>query len=266
MGLFVRESGPADAPGIVFLHGGVMSGWTWEPVVEQLQRYCCLVPDLPQYGKSFRQGPFDMDRAAAAVAEIIRTRTATGRAHVIGHSLGAQVGIQLLATEPQLVERALLSSAFVNIAPAVHLTRSLAGLLARSAFFRWSLINRYWDARHAAQNPAYRDDARLNSGPALAHIATASAGFTLPRGLDKSYAPTLFVTGHNEPGFMRHRAAVLARSMPNGVDKVAKGMGHDWPLQNPELFAHAVDAWVCQTALPPEIAPPTFHRRWFTRH
>ena len=106
--LFVRESGPAEAPAIVFLHSGNMSGWSWEPVVERMQQYRCLVPDLPHYGKSFEQGPFEMARAATAVAELIRSRVGAGRAHVVGFSLGAQVGLQLLATEPKLVDRAVL--------------------------------------------------------------------------------------------------------------------------------------------------------------
>ena len=109
MDLFVRESGPVGAPTIVFLHGAYTSGWFWEPVVERMQQqYRCLVPDLPHYGKSFEQGPFEMGRAATAVAELIRSRAGTGRAHVVGLSLGAQVGVQLLATEPKLVDRAVL--------------------------------------------------------------------------------------------------------------------------------------------------------------
>ena len=47
MDLFVRESGPVEAPAIVFLHGGNMSGWSWEPVVERMQQYRCLVPIFP---------------------------------------------------------------------------------------------------------------------------------------------------------------------------------------------------------------------------
>ena len=70
MKLFVRESGPVGAPAIVFLHGGELSSQSWQPVVERMQRYRCLVPDLPQHGKSFQQGPFEMGAAATAVAEL----------------------------------------------------------------------------------------------------------------------------------------------------------------------------------------------------
>lgn len=138
-----------------------MSGWSWEPVVMRMQHYRCLVPDLPQYGNSFQQGPFEMGRAADAIAELIRTRVRTGRVHLVGFSLGAQVGVQLLATEPRLIDRAVLSSTFVNTMPAAQLTRRLAGLVARTSVFRWLLINRHWDAHHAAQNQGYQDDAQI---------------------------------------------------------------------------------------------------------
>ncbi len=197
-----------------------------------------------------------MGRAAAAIGELIRTRVGTGRAHVVGYSLGAQVAVQLLATEPGLVDRAVLGSTFVNTLPAVQLTRRLAGLLARTAWFRWAVIDRFWDERHAAQNDDYHDDSRLNSGAQLAHISVASAGFTLPERLDKSYAPTLFLTGDEELRLIHRLAAVLAKSMPNGVDKVVVGMGHDWPLANPDLFSRTVDAWLSGTDLPAEIGLP----------
>ncbi|KAA0103200.1 alpha/beta fold hydrolase [Mycolicibacterium sp. P1-5] len=253
MDLFVRDSGPVDAPAVVFLHGGIMSGWTWEPVVARMGRYRCLVPDLPQYGKSFQQGPFEMSRAAGAVADLIRTRVETGRAHLVGFSLGAQVGVQLLASEPHLVDRAVLSSTSINTLPAVQLTRRLAGMFARTAAFRWLLINRYWNAGHAVQDADYSEDVRLNSGAQFAQIAQESAGFTVPRTLDNADVPTLFVTGTNELRAIRHWAALLAQSMPHGVDRLAVGMSHDWPWHNPELFARTADAWLSGNPLPAEL-------------
>lgn len=249
----MRDSGPADAPAIVFLHGGIMSGWTWQPVVARLPQYRCLVPDLPQYGGSFAHGPFEMSRAADAISDLIRTRVEAGRAHLVGYSLGAQVGVQLLASEPHLIDHAVLSSTLLNTMPAPHLTRCLAGVVARSAAFRWLLVNRYWDAGHAAQNSDYIEDARLNSGAQFAHIAEASAGFTLPQTLDKADPPTLFVTGNDELRMAQRWAELLARSMPNGVTRLAMGMDHDWPMRNPDLFARTIDAWLSGESLPAEL-------------
>lgn len=257
MDLFVRESGPVEAPAVVFLHGGHMSGWSWEPVVERMQRYHCLVPDLPQYGKSFQQGPFEMGRAADAVAELIRSRVGTGRAHVVGFSLGAQVAVRLLATEPKLVDRAVLCGTVVNTMPCVQLTQRLLGLLARSRWLRW-VIKHHWNARDveifSARIDDYREDVRLLTGAEAAHVVVASAGFTVPEGLGKSDTPTLFLTGAGEMPLVRRWAVALAQPMSNGVDGVAIGMRHDWPLRYPGLFSRTVDGWLSRTALPPEIA------------
>ena len=256
MDLFVRQSGPVGAPAIVFLHGGDMSGWSWEPVVERMQQYHCLVPDLPQYGKSFQHGPFEMGPAADAVAELIRSRVGTGRAHVVGHSLGAQVGAQLLATEPKLVDRAVLCGTIINTMPFVRLTQRLLGLLARNTWYH-AVTSRYRNASHAWIPPAniddYREDVRLMPAAQLAHIVEASTGFTLPQGLDKSDSATLFLTGSKEIRFVHRSAETLAQQMPNGVDGVAVDMDHDWPLAYPDLFSRTVDSWLTDTALPSEI-------------
>jgi len=264
MDLFVRESGPVGAPAIVFLHGAYTSGWYWEPVVERMQQYHCLVPDLPHYGRSFEQGPFEMGRAAAAVAELIRSRVDTGRAHVVGLSLGAQVGVQLLATEPKLVDRAVLCGTAINRVPLVPLTRRLLSLPARNSMYR-GIVRRYrhaWQAKVAAAHvDEYREDVRLITSGQLADVIMASAGFRLPEELHQSDSPTLFVAGARELPFVRRWAAALAQQMPNGVDRVAVGMPHDGPTRYPDLFSRTVDGWLTDSALPPEIALPKSVRR-----
>jgi pimeloyl-ACP methyl ester carboxylesterase len=264
MDLFVREYGPVGAPAIVFIHGGRMSGWSWEPVVQRMQQYHCLVPDLPQYGKSFQHGPFEMGRAADAVAELIRSRVGSGRAHVVGFSLGAQVGVQLLATKPNLVDRAVLCGTVINTAPCVRLTQLLLGMISRNTIYRW-VVRRYRNVRHmpipSTKIDEYREDVRLNTSGQLADVVVASAGFTLPRGLDKSDSPTLLLTGAKEARLVRRWAAALAQAMPSGVDGVATGMFHDWPLRNPDLFSRTVNGWLTNGALPPEIALSNSGRR-----
>jgi pimeloyl-ACP methyl ester carboxylesterase len=113
----------------------------------------------------------------------------------------------------------------------------------------------------AARLDDYREDVSLITGPQFAHIVAASAGFILPETLDKSDTPTLLLTGGKETRLARRSAAALARSMPNGVDRVVTGMRHDWPLSYPELFSRTVDGWLSGTALPLEIGLPNAVRR-----
>ena len=260
MDLFVRESGPAGAPAIVFLHGGEYSGRSWQPVVERMPRYHCLVPDLPQHGESFQRGPFEIGGAAVAVAELVRSRVGTGRVHLVGLSLGAQVGAQLLAIAPELVDRAVLCGTIVDAMPVVRVTAPLLGLVAwisRSVTIRRKRLT----GVPSAKFDDHREDVRLMPPAQIAHLVEASAAFTLPEGLDKSDSATLFLTGSKEMRLIRRSAAALAERMPNGVDGVATGMDHEWPLRDPDLFSRTVDAWLSSTALPPEIALPDSGRR-----
>ena len=57
MSLFLRESGPVSAPTIVFLHGGGVSGWSWQSQIEAFPDYHLLVPDLPEHGRSLNKAP-----------------------------------------------------------------------------------------------------------------------------------------------------------------------------------------------------------------
>ena len=181
---------------------------------------------------------------------------AASRAHVVGLSLGAQVGVQLVATEPKLVDRAVLCGTVVNTMPGVELVQGLVVPLARTTWFRRA-IRRRWNT-HDAEIPVarvddFRDDVSLITGAQFAHIVAASARFTLPESLDKLDTPTLFLTGGRETRLARRSAAALAEQMPNGVAKVARGVGHYWPLHYPDLFSRTVDGWLSGTALPVEI-------------
>jgi len=253
MDLFVRESGPVGAPAIVFLHGGERSGQSWQPVVERMQQYRCLVPDLPQHGKSFQPEPFEMGAATIAVAELIRSRVGAGRAHVVGLSLGAQVGVQLLATEPTLVDRAVLCGTVINAMPALRLTAPLLGLVARVLRFATIRRNARLVGVRSGKIDDYRDGVRLMPAAQIAHVVEASARFTLPEGLDKSDSPTLFLTGGKEMQLTHRSAAALAQATPSGVARVATDMRHDWPLRYPDLFSRTVNGWLTDTALPTEI-------------
>jgi pimeloyl-ACP methyl ester carboxylesterase len=223
MGLHVRETGLAGAATIVFLHGGGQSGQSWQPVVDRLHQYRCIAPDLPEHGQSVDEGPFDMARAAAAVADLIRALVSKDSVHLVGHSLGAQVATQVLATESELIERAVLCGPVFNALPGVWLAR----LLLRVA---------------------------VGIPPTIRSVVAASSAFTVPDGLDRCDSPTLILAGANESPLVRRSASVLRHRMPDGVIGVATGMTHNWPLRNPDLFARVVDGWICGTSLPSGIA------------
>lgn len=69
------EHGAPAGETIVFLHGGNVAGWMWQPQVELLPDRHLLTPDLPGYGERFaEQWP-----GLAGAADTSRPSSVTGR-------------------------------------------------------------------------------------------------------------------------------------------------------------------------------------------
>lgn len=89
---------------VVFVHGTRVSGACWVRQVELLRGdHPVATPDLPGHGA--RRGErFTLDRAVATVLDAIdRIAGRTGRALVVGHSLGGYVAIAAAGRHPTRV-------------------------------------------------------------------------------------------------------------------------------------------------------------------
>jgi len=105
-----EASGPADAPPIVFLHGAILTRTMWRPVVARLtDRYRCITVDLPGHGAAVADA-FSIDAAADVVEDVI-AREASGRAIVVGLSLGGFVAMAVAARSPSVVRGLVLAGA-----------------------------------------------------------------------------------------------------------------------------------------------------------
>ena len=267
--LSVRECGPLGAPTICFLHGGGVSGWMWQPQVEALQNtYHCLIPDLPEHGRSAAIQPFSIVDAAHRVAVLIRERANGARAHVIGLSEGAQIIVQLLGSAPEVVDHAIISSALLYPLPGVGLLgpRALA-LIFRlfAAPFQHSdayvrLNMRYGNALPEQYFNEVREDTRRMTAQSFTHMLLENQRFRMPAGLDQVQVPALVVAGQHELAIMRRSAHDLAATLPAGQGYLVTfskraAEEHSWNLQRPELFNAVTRAWLTDQSLPPELLP-----------
>jgi pimeloyl-ACP methyl ester carboxylesterase len=263
--VFVEEIGPKDAPTIVFLHGGGGAGWMWRPQVEDLPEYHLLVPDLPEHGKSAEDAPFTIDHATAEVADLIRERGHGGRATVVGLSEGAQIGVALLASAPELVERAIVSSALVRpmrgawmMTPGViEWTYRLAAAPFRTSEW-WMRTN----MRGAAGVPDefvddFRRTFRETTADSFTHVIVENQRFRLPRGLSRVTAPVLAVCGHGEYEVMRRSTADVAAAIPSAMAyevfharRLSVAQQHNWNMTEPDVFTDMVRAWMTDGPLP----------------
>ena len=255
MSLAFTSHGPADAPTLVFLHGGGVGGWMWRKQVAAFEGdYHCLVPTLPEQGGTTEGGEFSMRDATTQVAELIHKHAHGGQAHVVGLSLGAQVGVALLAVAPRLLNRSLLSGALARPLPGAGLTAASVKLydpiknwdvMIRANFKSLGLPEEYY-AEFAA-------DTRATSSAALARLFQANMTFKLPPISAALALPVLFTVGQKEMGVMKRSARMLSGSMLGGQAAQVRGQGHNWPLQAPELFNRVLRAWLSDAPLPPEL-------------
>jgi len=271
MDLYVEEHGPSDAATIVFLHGGGGAGWMWRPQVEALQdEFHLLVPDLPEHGRSMAVAPFTIAGAVEAVADLVRARAHGGRATIVGLSEGAQIAVALLAAHPDLVERAIVSSALVRPMPGawmmspgvVEWTYRLTVAPFKNSEW-WMRAN----MKGAAGVPeAFVDDFRRTfqetTASSFAHVISENQAFRLPPGLDRVTAPVLAVCGHGEYDVMRRSTADVAAAVPGGLAyeafhgrKMTVAEDHNWNMTDPDLFDAMVRAWMTGATLPEGLRP-----------
>ncbi len=111
VGLAVRESGRGDP--IVFLHYGGGNLVMWDPVVPFFESaYRCIRLDLRGHGRSDAPpSGYRLEDMAADVVGVLDALEA-GAAHVVGSSLGAEVGLVLAAIYPERVVSLVLDGAF----------------------------------------------------------------------------------------------------------------------------------------------------------
>ncbi|MGW0533370.1 alpha/beta fold hydrolase [Streptomyces sp. NPDC003032] len=112
----ITESGPADAPALVLLHGLAGSTAWWDAVVPELARAHRVIRlDLPGHGRSARppRGGYDIPAQARRVAAALDGIGVQGAA-VAGHSTGGLVGTALAEQRPDLVG----ALALINTGPS----------------------------------------------------------------------------------------------------------------------------------------------------
>jgi pimeloyl-ACP methyl ester carboxylesterase len=259
MALYVRECGPATAPTIVFLHGGGVSGWMWQPQMDALQAdFHCLAPDLPEQGQSAAEKPFTLRGAAQAVAALIRERAAGGRAHVVGLSLGAQTVVQMLAGCPEVVDHAIVSSALARPFPRWFRALVRPSIALNKPLLKLDWLIRY-QGRRAGIPPAYfsqlKADTTSSTLDSFVHVYQENMSFRPPASLAQVKAPVLIVVGGKELGLMKASARDLVRAIPGARGYQAPGLEHTWNLQVPELYTRMVRAWITGQPLPAELLP-----------
>ncbi|MEQ9011533.1 alpha/beta hydrolase [Algiphilus sp.] len=109
-----------DGPAVLLIHGLGASHQDWRDVAPLLApHYQVLTPDLRGYGESPRgPGPYRPDVMANDVLALLQARD-IHQAHVVGHSMGGAVAVELALRAPDRVQTLTIA----NSVPAFRPTR-----------------------------------------------------------------------------------------------------------------------------------------------
>lgn len=244
-----RVEGPPDAETIVFVHGAGVAGWMWDKQVQALGRYRKIVVDLPDHGKD-RARPFTRIEAAAdELAAVVTEQCTGGRAHLVGHSLGAKIVLECLARHPERASSAVVSSALVR-------PSALAGMLKSRALNVVSLwmLRSAWVARMQANQFAFPDPAMTEAFLAdlaatrVENLERPIAAFCdrlfLPPGLARATCPVLVTAGAEELASMRLSAEDIVAALPDARLEVLPNADHGYPWNKHEVYTGMLERWL----------------------
>ena len=105
------ETGPANAPIILFVHGLSESSEYWTQTVNHpaIRKYRCLVIDLLGFGDSDKPRKFDysIEHQSKMIQEFL-TLKKIDQVIYIGHSMGGLVGMALFELHPKTIKEIVL--------------------------------------------------------------------------------------------------------------------------------------------------------------
>ncbi|WP_299774931.1 alpha/beta fold hydrolase [uncultured Tateyamaria sp.] len=252
MALNVTAMGPAHAPAFAFLPGVAMSADVFAPVAAHLPDTRSLLVDLPGHGGS-RDVPWrSITDTAQAVLDTLPD-SVTGIAAV---SLGAYVGLTMLALAPDRFQHALLSGIHQGDMPNPRMMRVISWAMA-------PFITRPFLARRNATAMGVSPDlmepyvaGAVQTRPrAFARATCDVVAFTPPAGLDRVSTRVLVAAGSKEHRLILDGQSAICAALPHAQACRATGLGHGWPAQDTARFAALLRAHADGADWPEGIEP-----------
>lgn len=240
-------------PPLVLLHGAMCDRRVWRAEAEDLARDVEVVTwDAPGHGESSDPPEdFGLEDHARCLAGLLGA-LGVGPAHVVGHSWGGGLALQLAAAHPDAVASLVLVGGYAGWAgslPADDVARRLAFALDAAeqlpgGFDVWStpgLSPEHVAPDRVAELDAMAADLRpvgmrvMARGFARADLRDALPGIAVP---------TLLLYGAEDARAPRPVAEALHAALPCSTLAIVPGLSHELVMEAPHLFTTVVRAFL----------------------
>jgi 3-oxoadipate enol-lactonase len=249
-GLWYTVSG--NGPAVLLLHGANLDARSWADLPAALARdHRVIVTELRSHGRSRDAGgPFSWVDDAREVLDAAGIERAT----VIGHSLGAQIAIDLALVHPERVDALVLIGPAIGGRPAARPPAGFEPLVdalragdltaAGVALAAMPVMTLYRDTTHRADVRAIvAANVRLfRASPEWVTPTTPPAFARLP----SLRTPTFVLTGGRDPTEANDAARQLLAEVPGASGETLSACGHLLPLDCGPATIRAVRAFLAR--------------------
>lgn len=263
-----RDQGSGEP--LLFVHGLLVNGRLWEPLVEGLQaEYRCIVPDLP-LGSHVTPMSDDADLSPPGIARIVAElieHLELDRVTLVGNDSGGAISQILATTRPELVGRMVLTNcdtyddfppklfrylgvvaripgAMTVLAQSMRIPPVRRAPVAFGLLSKTRLDSKLLDdwVRPGFENAGVRRD----TGKFLRGISPEQT-IEAARKLEGFNSPTLFAWAHEDRMFLVEQAERLAAAMPNARVERIDDARTFVSIDQPERLADVIAAFVRET-------------------
>ena len=239
-----------QGPDLVILHSLLADRSAFDRVAPMLaSRHRLWLVNLPGYGASPAGGRSVEDYAdqmAGLIAALKLERPA-----VLGNGFGGFIGVALAARHPGRVGKLIAAPALAAFpAPGKQPLRMLAERVGQEgmAAVLDAAIRRMFPERFIAAHPEVVEERKRSlaaADPASFRTAClAVAAVDLSPVLDRIKCPTLVLGGSEDATTPAALARALAGKIPGAQFRELQGCGHCPQIENPPLYAEAVEGFL----------------------
>lgn len=125
---FAQTDGPCDGEPLLLIHGATVPGWEFDRLVPYLVNagFRCVRADLFGHGRSARpRVTYNHALFVRQMTELLDVLAIDRPCAVLGHSLGAVIGVRLLVRDPERFSRIALAAPMLDFETGNPLLRLL---------------------------------------------------------------------------------------------------------------------------------------------
>jgi pimeloyl-ACP methyl ester carboxylesterase len=250
-GVILSYESSGEGTALVLLHGLGGDRHVWdEDVAVFATRHRVVQPDLRGFGESAKPaGPYSTEMFAADLLALLDA-CEIDKAHVLGISMGGVVAQRFALDFPQRVRSLILVSTSSEVGPqATAAWQRLADRIESRGFDERSAdASRSVSPRFAARHPEIVAElGRRNAAcepRAYAAAARAVSSYHFTTELGRLVAPVLILQGLDDQLTPPGGAVKMNRALRHSRLLMIPEAGHNLPLEQPEIFRHAVLGFV----------------------